>query len=96
MKKIEPQSIGDVLRETIQDCNMEKRMAELKAIDIWRRIVGAQMAALCGKPTVINGKMRVPVPGASLRQELNMNRTSLIRLINSELGKPVITEMRFI
>lgn len=96
MKRIEAQSIGDVLRETIEECNIASRFAELHAIELWRPIVGEHLASLCGRPTVSNGIMRVPVPGASLRQELTMSRSSLIRLINAELGKNVIKEIRFI
>ena len=96
MKKIEPQSVGDVLRLTIEECNMAARFEELRAIDIWRPIVGPQLAKLCGKPTVYNGIMRVAVPGASLRQELTMNRSTLVRLINAELGKTIIKDIRFI
>ena len=84
------------MRLTIEECNMAARYEELRAIDLWRPIVGPQLAKLCGKPTVNKGIMRIPVPGASLRQELTMNGSTLIRLINAELGKEIIKDIRFI
>lgn len=88
-------SIGEVLRQTIQDCNMEDRLAEMRAIDWWRPIVGEHLADRCGKPTVREGVMRIEVPSAALRHELNMSRSSLIRLINAKLKRAVIKEIKF-
>ncbi|MDE6340090.1 MAG: DUF721 domain-containing protein [Muribaculaceae bacterium] len=95
MKRTEPISIGDVLRQTIHECNMEARLAEVRAIELWRPIVGEHLAKLCGRPTVSNGVMRISVPGASLRHELTMSRSSIIKLMNSRLGKSVIKEIKF-
>lgn len=95
MRRIEPTSIGDVLRQTIHECNMEARLAEMRAITLWRPIVGDHLAKLCGTPTVNDRVMRIPVPGAALRHELTMSRSSIIKLMNERLGKEVIKEIRF-
>lgn len=96
MQKIYAQSVGDVLRQTIQECNMAAKLDERKAIAICLDMLGDEIAAKCGKPSVRSGVMYVPVSAASLRHELTMNRTLMIRLINEQLGKPVISEIRFI
>lgn len=96
MKRIEPQSIGDVLRLTIQESEMAGKLDERRAIELWAPLVGDYMARQCGRPTVRNGVMTVSVPGAPLRNELTMSRSILIRLINEKLGKQVIKEIRFI
>lgn len=96
MQKIYAQSVGDVLRQTIQECNMAARLDERKAIAIFLELLGADLSAKCGKPNVKSGVMYVPLSSAVLRQELTMNRSLMIRLINEQLGKPVISEIRFI
>lgn len=95
MQRTEYKSLGDILRATIEECRMAGRLDELKACDVWSRIVGERIAAITGRPKVRDGIMTVASPNASLRQELMMRRGSLIRIINSELGKRVITEIRF-
>ncbi|MDE6716622.1 MAG: DUF721 domain-containing protein [Muribaculaceae bacterium] len=95
MKRIEPESIGDVLRLTIQESGMAGRLDEVKAIEMWPVLVGERLARLTSRPRVSCGIMVVDVWSAPLRQELNMNRSTLISLINSRLGKEVIKGIRF-
>ncbi len=96
MKRSNIQTIGDVLMMTMRDCNMQARIDELKAIELWKPIIGNHIASLCGAPSVKNGLMSVSVPAGPLRHELTMNRSSIVRLINEQLGKNVIRDIRFI
>lgn len=95
MKRIEPESIGDVLRLTIQQSNMTGRLDECKAIDLWPQLIGEGMAKKMSRPKVSCGVMVVYVDSAALRHELNMRRSVLIDAINARLGKEVIKSIRF-
>ena len=95
MKRIEPESIGDVLRLTIQESNMIGRLDECKAVDLWPEIMGVGMARRMSRPRVRCGVMVVYVDSAALRHELNMQRTAIMAAINGRLGKEVIKSIRF-
>lgn len=95
MKRIEPESIGDVLRLTIQESNMTGRLDEVRAIELWPEVIGVGMAKRMSRPLVSSGVMVIYVDSAPMRQELNMHRTRLIKLLNMQLGKEVIKEIRF-
>lgn len=95
MQRIDAQTIGDVLRQTIQECNMTAKLDEQKAIRLWVRMIGEGISDRCGRPTVQSGVMKVPVKTASLRHELTMNRSMMVRLINEHLGKTVINDIHF-
>ncbi|MBD5189104.1 MAG: DUF721 domain-containing protein [Bacteroidales bacterium] len=95
MKRTEPESIGDVLRLTIQESNMTGRLDECRAIELWPQLMGERMASKMSRPKVSCGVMVVYVDSAVLRQELNMRRTGIIEAINSRLGKEVIKSIRF-
>lgn len=95
MERKAPQSIGNVLRDLLEETSLQSRMDELKAADLWPSIVGPAIAALTSRPLVKNGKMQIGVPDAPLRQELSMNRTNLREIINKKLGKIIITDIRF-
>lgn len=96
MKRNDIQTIGDVLRLTVQQCDMTAKLDECRAAELWRPIVGDGLACRCGRPTVRGGVMTVPVPAAALRNELTMSRSIIRRLINEKLGKDVLKEIRFI
>lgn len=100
MERKDPQSIGDVLRDLLQATELQDRMDELKAIELWRKVVGDDIAQNCSNPAVKNGIMTIRVPNASLRHELMMSRGNLRNIINEmihkETDKEIIKEIRFI
>lgn len=96
MQRHKPQSVGDVLRDLLEETSLQNRIDELKAAELWHKIVGGAIAEVTGKPSVRNGVMSVGVPNASLRNELHMNRSRLKDIINETLGKQTISEIRFI
>lgn len=95
MKRHTPQSIGEVLRNLLEESSLQNRMDELNAVNLWSGIVGNEIASLSSRPQVKKGVMYVGVPNAALRNELNMSRSRIQEIINSKIGKPVITEIRF-
>lgn len=95
MQRHTPESVGDVLRNFLEQTSLQNRMDELKAADLWKSVVGEALAALTSKPLVKNGVMSVGVANASLRNELLMNRTSLRKIINNRMGKEIISEIKF-
>lgn len=96
MQRSEIKSIGDVLREAIEETNMQTRLDELQAADLWPQIVGSEIASHTMRPLVRSGVMTIRVIDASLRQELSMHRTLLLREINRLMQKDVIMSLRFI
>lgn len=95
MKRTESESIGDILRRTIQEANLKDTLDEGKAADLWPVLMGPHIASRTTRPRVSAGVMVIYVDSASLRNELNMNRTAMIKAINEHLGREVIKEIRF-
>lgn len=95
MERKDPQTVGDVLRDFLEETALQARMDELKGVSLWATAVGETIASECSRPVVKNGIMTVGVGNASLRHELHMNRTRLCSIINDMIGKPVIKEIKF-
>ena len=95
MDRKAPQSVGDVLRDILEQTLLQQRMDELKAADHWPAIVGPQMAGQTSRPLVKNGIMQIGVPNASLRNELHMHRSALRDAFNAFIGKEIIKELKF-
>lgn len=96
MKRYETESIGDILRQAIEESRNSRRYAEISAINTWPKVIGRELAAKTMRPVVKNGVMTIKVPAAPLRQELNMARSALAAAINKEIGKEIISEIKFI
>lgn len=96
MERTEPQSIGDLLRQAIEENQAAFRYDEITAINAWPRIIGASVASRAMRPYIKNGVMTIRVPGAPLRHELNMMRSMIAASINAEVGKEIVREVRFV
>ena len=96
MRRVEAESIGDVWRRTIEEENMTTRLLETRACMLWARVVGDPIAQRSGKPKMSKGIMTVSVHSAPLRSDLNMSRSSIVRLLNKALGRDVVCDIRFI
>ncbi len=95
MKRTDAESIGDVLRLTLQECNMTSRLDECRAVALWEPLMGAHIARNTLRPTVLNGVMTVKVASAAMRSELHWSRSRIIEMLNERLGRRVIREIRF-
>lgn len=95
MKRSEPISIAEVLRQAIEESDLSDRLAETRAAAAWPSVVGPSIAALTGKPLVDRGVMTVVCRSASLRQELSMQRSLLVRMLNRAARAEAISELRF-
>lgn len=96
MKRVEAESVGDVLRRAIEEENLTEKLLETRACALWPRVVGQYIAARSSKPAMRRGIMTVAVSAASLRNDLDMSRSSIIKIINSTLGRDVVRDIRFI
>lgn len=95
MERIDPKSVGDVLRDLLEESALQSRMEELRAANLWPSIVGQHIASITSKPEVKNSVMTIGVPNAALRHELSMTRSRLIDIINNSIGKKIISEIKF-
>lgn len=96
MDRTEIESLGDLLRGYIEESGNSRRFDEVTACTLWPQVVGADLASQTLRPMVKKGMMTIKVPSAALRHELNMRRSALAAAINREVGKDVITQLKFI
>ena len=97
MRRIYPESIGNVLRSVLADSDMQQHLDERKAISLWPVVMGDYVADMSGRPFFSSeGVMSVRVVSAPLRHELMMHRSAIIKNINEAIGKPIVAELRFI
>lgn len=96
MERKEAESIGDLLRREIEENQAAFRFDEIEAINAWPKVIGSSVAIKTLRPYIKDGKMTIKVPSAPLRHELNMMRTAISKAINTEVGKEVVKDLKFI
>ena len=96
MQRVEAQSLGDLLRQAIEENQSAFRFDEINAINAWPKVIGGGIASKTMRPYIKGGVMTIRVPAAPLRQELNMVRSRLAAAINAEVGKDIVKELRFV
>lgn len=95
MKKVEAERVDEVLDRVLQGEHLEQRMLEHRALSLWGAVTGNYVNRLTTERRCANGVLSVRIVSAPARQELMMQRSSLIRSLNEMLGGDVIKEIKF-
>ena len=95
MKRTEAKQIGEIIDGFVKAENLTTAMNEHKAAYVWPDVVGYGINRYTISRSVSGGVMTVRMSSATLRNELMMNRSLLIKRINEAVGAPVINEIIF-
>jgi len=83
MAKQNIKSLGDAIKEFIQENKLEEKIDEVKVIEEWKKIMGHNVSILTQSIVLKNGKLTVTLKSSVLRSELQMSRQKVITIINS-------------
>ena len=89
------EKVGDVLASVIRDLNLEKGIAEHRAIMLWEEAVGKEAATHAIPREVARGRMVATVDSSVWLQELRMREREIIEKINRLIGQDVLKEIYF-
>ena len=95
MKRTHPKSIGDIIDGFMKEEQLDNQLDEYGASALWPEIVGPGINRYTVSRDVRNGVMYVKLSSAVLRNEMMLNRSSIIKRINERLGRDVISEIVF-
>jgi len=86
-------SINDLMKDVIKENKLTKGMHQISVKDAWTKLMGngvvsyTQNIELNGKTLIVNLKSSV------LREELSYGKEKIIKLMNEELGEPLISKI---
>lgn len=95
MKRTEAKTIGEIVQDYLKQENLEHALDEHRASALWPQIVGQGINRYTVSRWVKDGVMHVQLSSAPLRNELMLNRSRVVKLINEALGREVITDIVF-
>ncbi len=86
-------SLGDALREFIQENKLEKGMDKVNAKEAWKKLMGNGVNNYTTAVELQNEVLFVSLSSSVLREELSHGKTKIIAMINEELGKDLVKKI---
>lgn len=95
MERRKEEAIGDVLLRYLRQSLLETPLNEHRLIQSWNEVAGKAAARLTTDVRIHNQKLYVKVQSATLRTELIMKRSELVKQLNAKVGAMLITDIVF-
>ncbi len=95
IKRDNQYSLKEAIEQLIRAYGFNDKLLETTLIDSWEEVVGGVYAAHTENLRVKNKTLYVKVDIPALRQELTMQRSELVKKLNSKVGKKVIEDIIF-
>lgn len=86
-------AIGDVLKEFIKTNNLQKGMDVINVRDAWKNLMGNGVNNYTRDIMLRNSTLYVELTSAVLREELSYGKDKIVKMINEELGRDVVTQV---
>jgi len=91
----ETQSIGEIIDAMVARLGLKKKIKRAKVIEEWPRLVGEIIARETRTECVRGETLFVVASSPVWAQELELMKPKLLKKIREEIGKGVITDIRF-
>lgn len=95
MRKSNTQSLGEVLKESLKDLNIESKIKEVGLIKSWEEIVGKTIVKYTQSVYISKKILHVKLKSSVVRNELFMLKDGLIEKLNEKAGEIIITDIVF-
>lgn len=93
MKKKNDLSLGDALKDTIQELRIGPQLSETRVKSLWEELMGKTISTYTSQIAVRKNVLYLTILSAPLRQELSYARDKIRLRLNEELGEEFIREV---
>lgn len=85
--------IGDILKEIIQKNKLQPGIDQISVKEAWAALMGNGVNSYTRNVVLKGSTLYVELTSAVLRQELSYGKDKIIKMINEELRRDVVTEV---
>ncbi len=89
----ENNSISDVLKDFIQSNHLQKGLDKITANEAWHIVMGNAISKYTTAITLERDVLYIQLSSSVLREELSYGKEKIIKMLNDELGKKLITKL---
>lgn len=87
-------SVGEAVRQFLKENNLEKPLSEQHITDYWKAAVGSFVVPYTKNLEIRDTTLFVKISNSALRNELFMQRFTIVKRINEQAGYDIINDMR--
>ena len=87
--------IGDVLKEFIEINRLQSGIDKIDVQQAWKSLMGNGVNSYTNEVILKGSTLYVSLSSAVLRQELSYGKQKIIAMINEELRKDVVKDLKF-
>jgi len=95
MRKSNTQKLSDVLKNYVQENNLERKLSELDLIKSWESVMGKTMARYTQNLNIRNGPLFVETTSPVVRNELLMMKEEIRARLNEVVGAEIVKTIVF-
>lgn len=93
-RKSNAQPLGAVIKELLRVYGLDKKLQEVDVRIAWEKVMGAAIAGKTRSIFLKNGVVQITMDSGVLKQEFSFAKTKIKDLLNEELGKNLIQEVK--
>jgi hypothetical protein len=86
-------SIGDILKEIIQTNKLQPGIDQIAVKEAWKNLMGNGVNNYTKNIMLKNNTLYVELTSAVLREELSFGKDKIIKMINEELRRDIVTSI---
>lgn len=95
-KKKDVARLGDAFQDLLKSYHLETKFQEQLLLTSWPSLVGKTIADRTGTIYIKDKKLFVKITSGPVKKELQLNKSKVLALIESEVGKRVVEEVIFL
>jgi hypothetical protein len=85
--------IGDVLKQIIEQNRLQSGMDSIRVRDAWFSLMGNGVRSYTRNVALKGSTLYVELTSSVLREELSYGKDKIIKMINEELGRNIISDV---
>lgn len=93
MRKSQTQKIGDVIRECLNEMNIDRKLKEVHIVSQWETLMGKTVSTRTSRIYIRNRTLFLHITSPVLKNELLMIRNDIIKRLNEQAGEAVIDQI---
>ena len=96
LRKSTTSTVGEAINDLLKNYQLTERFDEKKLINSWSELMGLTIAKRTGKIYIKNKVLFVEINSSPLKNELNMSKAKVRKILENEFGNGVINEIIFV
>lgn len=88
-------SIADVLKVILQENRLQSGIDQISVSDVWNSVLGNGVKSYTKSVVLKGSTLYVELTSSVLREELSMGKQKILRIINEEFRRELVTDIKF-